>query len=105
MVESTQTNWYMNAENAYKFDQDLMDKEQYSYSLQQLMELAGLSVAQATHDFWGAKESKRILVVCGPGNNGGDGIVAARHLQMFGYQCSLLYPKPTQNQFFKDLIN
>ena len=72
-----------------------MDKEKYKFSLPQLMELAGLSVAQATHDFWRMKQSKRILVVCGPGNNGGDGIVAARHLQMFGYECSILYPKQT----------
>ena len=68
------------------------------------MELAGLSVAQATNDFWKANAQKRILVVSGPGNNGGDGIVAARHLQMFGYQTSLLYPKPTGNEFYKDLI-
>ena len=51
MVESIQTNWYLNAENAYQLDVDLMDKEKYRYSLEQLMELAGLSVAQATHDF------------------------------------------------------
>ena len=73
------------------------------------MELAGLSVAQATHDYIEKDlnlnpSQARILTVCGPGNNGGDGIVAARHLKLFGYQSSLLYPKPTTNQYFLDIL-
>ena len=68
------------------------------YSLEQLMELAGLAVAQATHDFVQTELKLppcRVLTVCGPGNNGGDVIVAARHLSMFGYTSSLYYPKST----------
>ena len=42
------------------------------------MELAGLSVAQAIQKEF---EPSSVLVVCGPGNNGGDGLVAARHLK------------------------
>lgn len=45
MVEQTHVpSWFMSAENALKIDQDLMGP-QYKYTLAQLMELAGLSVA------------------------------------------------------------
>ena len=44
------------------------------------MELAGLSVSQALYRVHPIQKGKRILVICGPGNNGGDGMVAARHL-------------------------
>jgi NAD(P)H-hydrate epimerase len=44
-----------------------------------LMENAGRSVAQAVWDLMRGRSS-RVLVLCGQGNNGGDGLVAARHL-------------------------
>ncbi|PJF16622.1 hypothetical protein PSACC_03619 [Paramicrosporidium saccamoebae] len=56
-----------------------------------LMELAGLSVACAIHAEYAAEQS--CLVVCGPGNNGGDGLVAARHLAHFGYRVTVVYPR------------
>ncbi|MDD1695798.1 MAG: NAD(P)H-hydrate dehydratase [Methanoregula sp.] len=43
----------------------------------QLMESAGHALA----DMVRAASPKRVLVLCGRGNNGGDGMVAARHLQ------------------------
>ena len=44
-----------------------------------LMENAGAAVAESVSEFYGNKLN--IIVVCGSGNNGGDGIVAARILQ------------------------
>ena len=40
----------------------------------------------------------------GPGNNGGDGLVASRHLKHFGYQPTICYPKPGKLQLFTNLI-
>lgn len=50
------------------------------------MELAGLSVACSLASEYQVQKYPRILVIAGPGNNGGDGLVAARHLYHFGYQ-------------------
>ncbi|MPZ51083.1 MAG: NAD(P)H-hydrate dehydratase [Dehalococcoidia bacterium] len=49
-----------------------------------LMETAGRAVAVAVAERLGAVRARRILVLVGPGNNGGDGLVAARHLHGFG---------------------
>jgi len=43
-----------------------------------LMEHAGFGVLQHMEEFFGSLKRKKILVVCGKGNNGGDGFVIAR---------------------------
>lgn len=48
-------------------------------SILNLMETAGKAVADEARTGFGAA-GKRVLVVCGTGNNGGDGLVAARYL-------------------------
>jgi NAD(P)H-hydrate epimerase len=48
-------------------------------------------------------KGKRILVACGPGNNGGDGLVAARHLFHYGYQPTIYYPKQSKNELYQRL--
>lgn len=52
-----------------------------------LMERAGRAVARAAEDMAGARA--RIAVLCGPGNNGGDGFVAARILRDRGHVVTL----------------
>merc|ERR1719335_1877740 len=69
------------------------------------MELAGLSVACAAAEFWPLERcAGNLLLVCGPGNNGGDGLVAARHLHHFGYKPRVVLPKRTDRQIFTNLV-
>jgi ADP-dependent NAD(P)H-hydrate dehydratase / NAD(P)H-hydrate epimerase len=54
-----------------------------------LMERAGRAVARAAVDLVGGVYGRRAVVVCGKGNNGGDGLVAARHLARWGMQVAV----------------
>ena len=49
-----------------------------------LMENAGLAVARTAHRMLGPLTGVPILALIGPGNNGADGLVTARHLQKWG---------------------
>ena len=54
-----------------------------------LMENAGRKVAEETSKLAGNIVGKNILVIAGPGNNGGDGLVAAQYLNDFGAEVTL----------------
>lgn len=54
-----------------------------------LMERAGRAVARAAVDLCGGVYGRRAVVVCGKGNNGGDGLVAARYLARWGMRVAL----------------
>lgn len=56
--------------------------------LELLMENAGASVARFVAEKF--PKARRIAVFCGTGNNGGDGLVAARHLAGLGFRIQVV---------------
>jgi len=68
-------------------------------SVEQLMEGAGAALAEAAYRFAGPLPT---LILCGPGNNGGDGYVAARYLSERGMAvrvAALIEPKSAAAQW------
>lgn len=92
---------YLCQRDAIAVDEALFE----SFSVDALMELAGYAVAQAIAQEFPDQKTK-ILILAGPGNNGGDGLVAARHLWHFGYREICVYcPKvPLEKPLFRNLL-
>ncbi|KAM8921200.1 NAD(P)H-hydrate epimerase [Pelodytes ibericus] len=96
---------YLSQVEAQAVDEELFNE--YKFSVDQLMELAGLSCATAVAKAYPVSsftsDLPSVLVVCGPGNNGGDGLVCARHLKLFGYEPAIFYPKRPSKTLFENL--
>ncbi len=71
-----------------------------------LMENAGKAVAEEIGKILGTIDDQCILILIGPSNNGGDGLVAARHLHDWGAKVSLYLcgQRPQNDQNLK-LVN
>lgn len=68
--------------------------EKYSIQLIQMMENAGRSLAKLTKKFLGnSMKDKHLMIAVGKGNNGGGGLVAARHLYNWGAKVTILLPQ------------
>jgi hydroxyethylthiazole kinase-like uncharacterized protein yjeF len=67
---------------------DRRAQEEYGISQSELMENAGRSVAEVILSDYNSLKNEKIAVICGRGNNGGDGFVAARFL-LSGYPSRL----------------
>jgi len=64
--------------------------EEYQIELIQMMENAGRNLAElARRQLGGQVAGNSIAILCGAGNNGGGGLVAARHLHNWGANVSL----------------
>jgi len=79
--------------------QKLDDKAINTYGVPSvaLMENAGRGVAHEIMKTFHRRKCRRVCVLCGPGNNSGDGFVAARHLINAGVKTDiLLFGRPTK---------
>jgi len=63
-------------------------------TVEALMENAGRAIAEEVKKNVGNVAGQRVLVLVGPGNNGGDGLVAARHLDDWGAEVNLYLCHP-----------
>lgn len=70
---------------------DRQATEKYGIPSLLLMENAGRAVCEVARETLGDVRNRKILVVCGPGNNGGDGFAAARHLHNAGAQVHISF--------------
>ena len=61
-----------------------------------LMENAARAVAACVYRALFNPAESHVLLLCGPGNNGGDGFVAARHLRNAGVQVTVVLAAPPQ---------
>src|SRR5436309_9994620 len=66
--------------------------EEFHIPILVLMENAGRAVAEAARRH--LQQRSRVLILAGPGNNGGDGLVAARHLTNAGIPVAVLLLMP-----------
>ncbi len=75
-------------------------------SYDQMMENAGRSVADHILDTWPDVSNFHVLVLVGPGNNGGDGLVAGFHLAQGGAEVAyyLLKPRSTTDGNLKRVL-
>ncbi|MCL2496066.1 MAG: NAD(P)H-hydrate dehydratase [Clostridiales bacterium] len=70
---------------------DKMAIEEYGVPSMLLMENAGLAIVRQAEAMLGSVNGKKVAVFCGGGNNGGDGLVAARHLYNRGCDVRLYF--------------
>ena len=76
---------------------DRLATDVFGISLLQMMEQAGSHLAElASLRLGGDLRDRRVLVAVGPGNNGGGGLVAARHLVNRGARVRVVLARPAR---------
>ncbi|PCI40575.1 MAG: NAD(P)H-hydrate epimerase [Elusimicrobia bacterium] len=82
--------------------------DEYGISALDLMEIAGRGVAEGVVEFLAERgekiEGSLVTVCCGRGKNGGDGLIAARHLKTKGAEVIVfIMPPKRQTKYGKEV--
>ena len=88
----TLQNSVLSTERVRRVDQ--LAVEEYGMHSLVLMENAGLGCVDWIQRRF--SQPLRTTILCGRGNNGGDGLVIARHLQLFGWDCQTFVLGPRE---------
>ncbi|OUC47717.1 putative YjeF-like protein [Trichinella nativa] len=100
-------NLFLSRATAHNIEAQLVNK--YCFSVDQLMELRGKACANAILKFYppvhAMSNYKRVMVVCGSDNNGGNGLVCARHLKSLNYEPLIIYPAKPKTAIMKRLLS
>ena len=76
-------------EQAYKLDKDTIESGHLSE--ERLMDNAGKAVAQFFCEKIKNPFNQRVVVVCGKGNNGGDGVIAHSNLKLYNVSSKIVF--------------
>ena len=85
----------VNTEQMRQFENAQVDA---GVSLDQLMENAGLAIARSISNLLDGTRGKRVVVLVGQGNNGGDGMVAAKYLTDWGAVVTIYLTSPAKRE-------
>ncbi|MBD3252280.1 NAD(P)H-hydrate epimerase [Candidatus Pacearchaeota archaeon] len=86
---------YLTREEIASLDDLVINK--YGIQTEKLMENAGSSVARFVKGF----DPRKVIILYGKGNNGGDGLVAARHLSSYGVNVKIIPASDDLNETSK----
>ena len=76
-------------EQAYKLDKDTIESGHLTQ--EELMDNAGKAVAQFFCEKIDNPFNQKVLIVCGKGNNGGDGVIAHSYLKIYNVSSKILF--------------
>ncbi len=86
---------------------DCIAQEKYNLSAEVLMELAGAKSADSILQYFSTliAGKKSVVLLCGPGHNGGDGLVVARHLHSQGIKVQVFVADDIKSNLVKKQKN